>query len=67
MEGKPKLLGGPDDKATNGVTRYLYGWDVKNVGTGIPQVTVSVEVDARTKSVKSLFLYSTNLWREPPI
>ncbi len=59
MEGKPKLLGGPDERLTNGITRYLYGWDVKNVGTGIPQVTVSAEVDARTKTVKSLFLYST--------
>lgn len=66
MEGEPTLLGGPGNKATHGITRYLYGWGVKDVGMGIPQVTVSVEVDAKTKTVKSLFLSSTNLWRNPP-
>jgi len=27
---------------------------------------ISVEADAKTKSVKSLFLENTNLWHEPP-
>ena len=65
MEDKPVWIGGPDEKATYGFSRYLYGWDVKNVGTGIPKVGVSVEVDAKTKTVKSIFLHNTNLWREP--
>jgi hypothetical protein len=66
MESEPLLIGGPDEKATYGCTRYLYAWDVKNVGTGIPKVSVCVEVDAKIKTVKSIFLDNTNLWREPP-
>jgi hypothetical protein len=67
MEGPPDFITIPENTKTNFFTRYEIGWDFIQLPSGIEGYRVTIEVDAKTKSIKSILLYgTTNLWREPP-
>lgn len=67
MTGPPAMVSIPEKSAnTNFFTRYEVGWDAKPITPGLNEFRVDIEVDAKTKSVKALYLDNTNLWREPP-
>jgi hypothetical protein len=66
MHGPPDMITVPDDTKTSYFTRYEIAWDFLSLPSGIEGYRVQIEVDAKTKSVKSVFLDSTYLWREPP-
>lgn len=66
MAGPPDMVTVPDDTKTSYFTRYEIAWDFLTLPSGIEGYRVQIEVDAKTKSVKSVFLDNTNLWREPP-
>ncbi len=66
MEGPPDMVTVPDDTKTTYSTRYEVAWDFLSLPSGIEGYRVNIEVDAKAKSVKSIFLDNTNLWRQPP-
>jgi hypothetical protein len=65
VENQPSTVFAMQDSGTNHFTRYQVGWDPVDI-PGMSGWKVSVEVDAKTKSIKSIYLDSTNLWRGPP-
>ena len=62
IEGKPDHVSIPQDTKTNHFTRYEVGWHLKPVSG----FKIFVEIDAKTKTVKTMQLDDTNLWRQPP-
>jgi hypothetical protein len=65
VKNKPNTVFAMKDSGTNHFTRYQVGWDPVDV-PGISGWKISVEVDAKTETIKSIFLENTNLWCEPP-
>jgi hypothetical protein len=66
MEGPPDFFTIPGNTKTSFFTRYEIGWDFMRLPSGIEGYRVTVEVDAKTKTIKSVLLNNTNLWRDPP-
>jgi hypothetical protein len=59
------LIGGPAHHGTNVIARYSLDWKESEEGA----FRVCAEVDATTKTVKSLYINDhaiTNIWRKPP-
>lgn len=65
MEGPPDMVTVPDDTKTSYFTRYEIAWDFLRLPSGIEGYRVTIEVDAKTESIKSVSLDNTNLWRKP--
>jgi len=58
-------VGAPARYGTNTIARYFLNWKESRYGP----FRVCAEVDARTKTIKSLYINDhaiTNIWREPP-
>ncbi len=67
MKGPPDMVTIPEDRAGSYFTRYEIAWDFRRFSSGLEGHRVEIEVDAETKSIKSIFLDNTNLWRPTPI
>ena len=66
MEGPPDMVTVPPDAGTNYFTRYEIAWDFMHLPSEIDGHRIDIEVDAKTKSIKSISLNNTNLWKESP-
>jgi hypothetical protein len=66
MEGEPLPVGGPGRGATNGIGRYFYEW-LPPPRYNPPRFVVAAEVDAHTRTLKSLYIRNEKLWRDLPV
>jgi len=67
MEGPPDMVTIPEERAGSYFTRYEIAWDFMHFPSGMEGYRVTIEVDAKDKSIKSISLDNTNLWRQPPM
>lgn len=67
MAAPPDMVTIPEETGANHYfTRYEIAWDYMHFPSGMDGYRVAIEVDAKSKTIKSISLDNTNLWRHPP-
>jgi hypothetical protein len=66
LAGQPDWRGGPNKGTTPDMARFLFCFEHTTESDPFPEPIIGFEVDGSTKTLKSLGINRTNLWRDPP-